>query len=435
MKTKRDLGLVFFPAFDWQISPTHPERYERLLYTKDQFEEEGLLDMAGIHSFNPFLASDQDIQRVHACMPSINDRVTDAHRIAAGGAIRAGRVQKKGQVDASFALIRPPGHHAHRLVYGDRGFCVINTEAIMIERLRKDFGPLRVAVVDTDCHHGDGTQDIYYNDPDTLFISIHQDGRTLYPGTGAASDMGGPSAYGMTVNVPLPPQTGEEGFLQVMEELVQPILSDFKPDLLVNSAGQDNHYSDPLTDMRFTAQGYAKLTEALGPDVTVLEGGYSIEGALPYVNVAIGLALAGLDYDQVVEPDYDPEVLAQSKKVSREIEALIERLLWQWQNRKELRRERFGRAADASIVEAERSVFYDTDQILDQQKRRFYLCPDCPGLEQIVSTVAGARLFFIHLPRQACPACQKKAERLYQEAKGYQKVILQDGISDLTQTR
>ena len=133
----------------------------------------------------------------------------------------------------------------------------------MVEWLRERYGPLRVAIVDTDCHHGDGTQDVYWNDPDTLFISLHQDGRTLYPGTGFPLELGGPRALGTTVNMPLPPGTSDQGFLFAMREVVMPLIEDFKPDLIINSAGQDNHFSDPITDMAFSAQGYAQLTEML----------------------------------------------------------------------------------------------------------------------------------------------------------------------------
>ena len=157
----------------------------------------------------------------------------------------------------------------------------------------------KIAIVDTDCHHGDGTQDIYWNDPNVLYISIHQDGRTLYPGSGHVDEIGGPNALGKTINIPLPPETSDEGFLYAIDEMVLPILKDFKPEIIVNSAGQDNHYTDPITNMNFSAQGYAMLNEKLNPDIAVLEGGYSIQGALPYVNLGIILAMAGVDYSHV----------------------------------------------------------------------------------------------------------------------------------------
>ena len=297
------LGLVFFPAFDWAITPTHPEREERLLYTRDQIEEEGLLDLPNIREYNPTLATLRDLERVHIGVPNIEKHIKEAHFVSAGGAITAARAAYTGEVDRAFALVRPPGHHAMRIVHGTRGFCTINNEAVMIAHMRRHYGVKRVAIVDTDVHHGDGSQDIFYHDPDTLFISFHQDGHTLYPGTGFTNELGGPRAFGTTLNLPLPPGTDDEGLHYLIDQLVLPILEDFEPDLVINSAGQDNHYSDPLANMAITAQGYARLAEKLKADVAVLEGGYSIEAALPYVNVGIILAMAGMDYSRVIEPD------------------------------------------------------------------------------------------------------------------------------------
>lgn len=155
IKAKNKLGLVFFPAFDWAISPTHPEREERLLYTQDQIFEEGIQDIEGITFYNPIVAEEKDVQRVHFCVPNVKSRVTQSHLISAGGAIVSLKKVLEKEVDKSFALVRPPGHHAQRVVYGDRGFCIINIEAVMLERIRQEFGNLRVAIVDTDCHHGD----------------------------------------------------------------------------------------------------------------------------------------------------------------------------------------------------------------------------------------------------------------------------------------
>ncbi|HPT83991.1 MAG TPA: histone deacetylase, partial [Limnochordia bacterium] len=265
-KQKPVVGLVFFPAFDWCITPDHPERQERLLYTRDQIQEEGLFDHPGIREFRPRLASPQEILRTHVVLPSLERNVTESHRIAAGGTIVAADLVVDGQVDRSFALLRPPGHHANRIVHGARGFCMVNNEAIMVDHLRHRLGPdVRIAIVDTDAHHADGTQDIFYNDPGVLHISLHQDGRTLYPGTGFISERGGPAAYGQTVNIPLPPGTGDAGMLMALEEVVLPILEEWQPDLVINAAGQDNHFSDPITNMGFSAQGYAQLTQLLAP--------------------------------------------------------------------------------------------------------------------------------------------------------------------------
>lgn len=429
MKAKNKLGLVFFPAFDWAISPTHPEREERLLYTQDQIFEEGIEDIEGIEMFNPIVAEDKDMQRVHFCVPDVKTRLTESHFISVGGAIKAAQAVMTKQVDKSFALIRPPGHHAHRVVYGDRGFCVVNVEAVMIERIRKEFGDLRVAIVDTDCHHGDGTEDIYWNDKDTLFISFHQDGRTLYPGTGPIEDLGGPSAYGYNVNIPLPPNTGDEGFLYVLENVVMPILEDYKPDIIINSAGQDNHYSDPLTSMNFTAQGYAELNHILSPDIAVLEGGYSIEGALPYVNLGIILAMAGLDYSGVHEPDYDAELLKQSRRVTEEIKSISKVVLDTWKNKDQLGRDKF---EGIEVVERQKRIYYDTDGIMDTEVQSFKQCPKCSGINRINSkSDSGYMVLAITLPRDACSNCMDEGYGLFENScNRFTNVYLQDKAND-----
>ncbi len=114
--------MFFFPAFDWAISSTHPEREERLLYTQDQIFEEGIQDIEGIKFYNPIIAEEKDIERVHFCVPNVKSRLTNSHFISVGGAIKAFQSVMEKEVDKSFALVRPPGHHAHRVVYGDRGF-------------------------------------------------------------------------------------------------------------------------------------------------------------------------------------------------------------------------------------------------------------------------------------------------------------------------
>lgn len=429
LKAKHKTGLVFFPAFDWAISSTHPEREERLLYTQDQVFEEGLLDIEGVEEFKPDLVTANDIRRVHFCVPDIWEVATESHLISAGGAKTIGMAVMDKKITRGFALVRPPGHHAMRVVHGARGFCNINIEAIMIEFLRRAYGVKRVAIVDTDCHHGDGSQDIYWHDPHTLFISIHQDGRTLYPGSGFLDEMGGPNAIGTTVNIPLPPNTSEEGFLHTMQHVVLPILADFKPEIVVNSAGQDNHFSDPITNMNFSAQGYARLTELLKPDIAVLEGGYSIEGALPYVNAGIILAMAGLDYSRVREPNYDPDKIRQSPEADRYIRRIGEQVLDQW--RRNLAQ------ADAprqGTAERSRQIFYDTDNIHESQQETLRLCNDCGGALRIESSCSlpKHRILAVHIPFAACEACRRTGAEWFAKANTsrFDFVFLQDRPAD-----
>ena len=162
-------GIVFFPAFDWAISPTHPEREERLLYTRDQLFEEGVMDLPQILEYQPRLADLKDIARVHFCVPSIEAQITEAHLVAVGGAlVMADAVINQRLKTALLWCV--PGHHAMRVAHGNRGFCNINNNRD-IEYLRKKYGIRKIAIdVDTDVHHGDGTQDVFWHDPDVLLF-------------------------------------------------------------------------------------------------------------------------------------------------------------------------------------------------------------------------------------------------------------------------
>jgi hypothetical protein len=296
----------------------------------------------------------------------------------------------------------------------------------MIERLRRDFGLKKVAIVDTDCHHGDGTQDIYWHDPDTLFISLHQDGRTLYPGSGAYEEMGGPKAWGSTINIPLPPETGDAGFLLATKLIVRPILDEWGPELVINSAGQDNHFTDPITNMKLTAKGYAEMSALINPDIAVLEGGYAIQGALPYTNLAIIMSMAGLDWRLVKEPKpkhgfpaTKPETLDYVKKLAETIHK---------------RRQNPVPAQSGSVLrdgwwERDRRVFYDSHAVTrdledswpsyinEQRREALRDCPDCPGL-LVVDTSSGVCEGgrYTKLPPNPCPKCAELAERINQGA-------------------
>ena len=432
-RAARKTALILFPAFDWCISPSHPEREERLLYTRDQLIEEGLEDVADIVFLNPELATFHDINRVHFCVPSAEKLLTESHLISTGGALRAARAVMEKETEKAFAIVRPPGHHAMQTVFGDRGFCIVNIEAVMVEYLRRHYGVRRIAIVDTDCHHGDGTQDIFFNDPDTLFISLHQDGRTLYPGSGFLSEIGGRAAEGCTVNIPLPPNTCEAGFDRVMERVVMPILDHFQPELIINSAGQDNHYTDPITNMNFTAQGYARLNRLLNPDICVLEGGYSIEGALPYTNLGIILAMAGMDFSQVREPDYNPADFVQPPEMNDYIDKLCDRALAVYTQRQQHLEERKQRR----VVTTQKNIFYDTTGFHVQERTGYHLCPDCPGYAEVNAVGKNRRLHGFTVPFNACPRCQSEARDNFarQTPEAGLLLALQDRRADIFETR
>lgn len=308
-----------------------------------------------------------------------------------------------------------------RFVHGVRGFCTINIEAVMIAHIRRKYGDMRIAVVDTDVHHGDGSEDIFYHDPDTLYISFHQDGRTLYPGTGFMDAFGGPQAIGGNVNIPLPPGTGDEGLQRVLEELVMPILADFKPQLIINSAGQDNHFSDPLANMNVTAKGYATLAHTLEADIAVLEGGYAVQEALPYVNTGIILAMAEMDYSHVIEPAFDPLKYRQKKDVTEYIDQVIYTMKKQWKNREKMQCDCLSKG-DTYWVR-KRSIYYDETGITERQDEKIRLYPDSVGWHSVLSTSQdgpfGAQsVYGMIIPRQGDDRCRKEA---YDEAYGMKK--------------
>lgn len=408
---KDTLGLVFFPAFDWMLSPGHPERQERLLYTRDQLEEEGLFDCEEIREYRPRLAQLNDLQRVHIGVPNISKLITPAHLTSAGGCLVAADAVMKNEVKRAFALVRPPGHHAMRVVHGIRGFCTVNIEAIMVEYLRSKYQVNRIAVVDTDVHHGDGSQDVFYNDPNTLYISFHQDGRTLYPGTGFPDEAGTPGAWGTNINLPLLPGTGDEGLHRLYDGLISHILEDFKPDIIINSAGQDNHFSDPLANMQVTAQGYARLADKLQADIAVLEGGYSVESALPYVNTGIILAMAEMDYSRVVEPDLRG-LKKQDPRCNKRVDELIQQVGDIYFNREKVKKELLAKCG--GIYSRRKNMYYDEEGIREVQQETNHYCNCCDGYFTITTAADNTRFgdqnaFISVIPRHACRKCQENA--------------------------
>jgi acetoin utilization deacetylase AcuC-like enzyme len=416
-------GILFFPAFDWSLGDTHPEREERLLYTQEQLFEEGVLDLPQIQQYSPGLATLKDVLRAQAIFPSPETHDLDAHLIAAGSSLILGEAWAKKEIKNGFALVRPPGHHSGASVLGNRGFCTLNNEAILINTLRALYGIKKIAVVDTDVHHGDGTQDIFYHDPNVLFISLHQDGRTLYPGSGFIQEKGGPNAWDRTLNIPLPPGTGDEGIHFVLEEWVLPRLQEFGAELIINSAGQDNHFTDPLASMNVTARGYGKITELLKPDLAVLEGGYSIEGALPYVNLAIFLALAGEDYSNVIEPQKLRRPITNPESFKSYLKDLKD------QHRKVkpnwvIREERSFPKGKWVVIP--HSVYYDTEGFQENRKDWVRLCNHCGGTVLIESQHTETRENFalVRIPYDACPECAQAGYDLWEDLIGRKTSVL-----------
>ena len=185
-----------------------------------------------------------------------------------------------------------------------------------------------------------------------------------------------------------------------------PLLEAFKPDLIVNSAGQDNHFTDPLANMRLSARGYAELNRRLAPHIAVLEGGYAVRAALPYTNLAICLALAGLPFDDIREPDYTPSSTQQNPLVSGILKKLCDDALKLYHSPPSHPSE--GRE-ERGFWTRRKNIFYDTDILHEQQKESFRLCPSCPGFAVYETESARTPLSLcVHIPSRACPECREK---------------------------
>lgn len=206
----------------------------------------------------------------------------DIALLAAGGAVSAVDEVLAGRANNALAVVRPPGHHATAAT--PMGFCLLANAALAVQHARLEFGLDRVLVVDYDVHHGNGTQDAFYHDPDVLFISTHQ--YPFYPGTGALEDTGTGPGRGFTVNLPLPAGHGDLTYTALFGDIIWPLAERFQPQLIVVSAGFDAHWADPLGGMALSLAGFAHITSELitmasqfcgGKIVFVLEGGYDLD--------------------------------------------------------------------------------------------------------------------------------------------------------------
>ena len=280
--------------------PHHPERADRLRSVLKALDQTTFHDLA--HAEAPAATLEQMsrahprefVERLLAAMPEkglrsldpdtvVSPGSADAMPHAAGAVIRAVDGVVAGEARNAFCAVRPPGHHAES--HRSMGFCLINNVAIGAYHARAAHNLKRVAVVDFDVHHGNGTQEIFWDDAEAFYASTHQ--YPLYPGTGAARDRG---AHDNVVNVPLAPGSRGDVFRNGMTERVLPALTAFKPDILLISAGFDAHKDDPLAQLEFVEEDYAWATAQLmdvannvcaGRVVSLLEGGYNLD-ALAY---------------------------------------------------------------------------------------------------------------------------------------------------------
>lgn len=280
------------PATKNDVVRIHHPRYLDLLEVKakDTMDTSGMMiDESTYITRSSFLDALQSAGAVKGLVDAMM-RVDHHH---AECAKTAGYSVPKG-----FALCRPPGHHATRTQ--PMGFCLINNAAVAAEYLRSAYSLEKIAIIDFDVHHGNGTQDIFYSDPNVLFMSSHQDGS--FPGTGKSTEMGLGHGLSTTINIPLPGDSGDFAARDVWEEVMGPALDRFQPDCIVVSAGYDAHLLDPLGGLQYTTSTYYQLTRYIveaserlckGRCIFVLEGGYHLDALGESVASSISAMLGG----------------------------------------------------------------------------------------------------------------------------------------------
>ncbi len=302
------------PAMAAHTAPGHPERPERLqaaaagvadgaeaagaTLERPRLDPAGLDEIERVHPAAYVAALDQAAGRGGGWIGGDTFIVREsmvAARLAAGAAVQAAESVARGEATVAFAAVRPPGHHA--AANRPAGFCLLNNVAIALEALRAGSVAERVAIIDWDVHHGDGTQALYDEDPNVCYASTHQ--MPLYPGSGDAAERGRGPGVGTMHNVPLIPGSGDSEFLAAWEERLLPAVEAFAPAAILVSAGYDAHRADPLAHLEVTEAGYLTLAEKIGelcrrlglPGIALsLEGGYD----LPALRASTAATVRGL---------------------------------------------------------------------------------------------------------------------------------------------
>jgi acetoin utilization deacetylase AcuC-like enzyme len=295
-------GLVIAEAYVEHLTGEgHPEQPGRVTAIVERLQADGLLDKA--RRITPRAATDEEILRCHAAdyLRIVNEDVTEGlhrlstgdtalsarsleiARLAAGGLLAAVDEVLAGRLRNAFAVVRPPGHHA--TPKKGMGFCLFNNVAIAARHAQTKHGVGRVLIADWDVHHGNGTQDIFYEDGTVLFFDTHQ--HPLYPGTGAATETGKGAGVGLTINCPFPAGSGRKEIVGAFREKLVTATQAFRPDLVLVSAGFDSRIDDPLGSFKLTDDDFAELTGIVkeiaathcgGRLVSTLEGGYNLAG-------------------------------------------------------------------------------------------------------------------------------------------------------------
>lgn len=304
-------GFIYDPIYLEHRIGTHVESHERLIAIMELLEERNLFEDPDYKMIQPREATLDQVKYIHGeelikevknvsdlarttghiqhldMDTAVSAKTYEASLYSVGGNLQGIDEILDGNIKNGFAAVRPPGHHSNR--YKCSGFCIFNNIAIATEYLFREKNIERVAIIDWDCHAGNGTEDIFYEGSESgevVFFSSHQDGRTLYPGTGFTNDIGSGKAEGKIINFPMPPRSADDVIMLFYDEIISPILEEFKPEFILISAGFDTHWTDRLTNMGWTYQAPANYLKKI-MDIAnkyandriliTLEGGYQVD--------------------------------------------------------------------------------------------------------------------------------------------------------------
>lgn len=342
-------AVVFTPKYlKHDPGPDHPESPNRLKVIIEELERSGLLDSGKCVLIEPKPASLKDIELIHeleyvelvqrTCatgggLLDLGDTVVTPEScevafLAVGGILKAVNLVATRKFDNAFALVRPPGHHAGP--YYALGFCIFNNVAIAAAHLLHRLNFSRVLILDIDAHHGNGTQEIFYDTNNVLYVSLHQDPRG-FPGTGFIDEIGESEGLGYTVNVPFPLRIDNQLYQEAFDQIVVPIAKQYKPQFILVSAGFDGHYTDPVGGLSLSTNGYVEafskilnLTSQLceGQLVVALEGGYSLNYLGKMATAAIA-KMADVSYTvQDSNPTAHPKTRRKAEQTISEVKRI-----------------------------------------------------------------------------------------------------------------
>jgi acetoin utilization protein AcuC len=349
------IALGFHEKFrQYDLGEGHPFRGDRFAKAMKFFEGQGLLSDPRILPFQPQPASRRDLLRVHTeqyvnlifdladqhrpydIETPVTPEILEATMLICGNAVECGK--KVVEERAKRAVSIGSGYHHAGRNYGG-GFCIFNDIAVLVEYLRTEKDVRKFMILDYDVHFGNGTSDIYYKDPTVLYISLHQDPKTIYPGTGFEWQIGEGEGEGYNVNVPLPPGTGDTTYLHALDEIFMPLAEEFRPDIIIANGGSDPHFADMLGNLALTVNGFFRLSKTIratadkvcgGRLVLMLGSGYNLT-VLPSCWYALVAGMVGLEKIDIKEHYGPPKEPADCRrKVENTIHELKRLLRRHW---------------------------------------------------------------------------------------------------------